>query len=403
MRGKLEFFGSIDTDGVGVTVIKKVIKKVTKEGGAKSAKEPAEESATQESTEERIRYITELDDEEHEEIKGKCVAVDPGRRDLLFCVHEKSTPDEPRKYRYTKQCQDKMRRMKKYRRIIQKCKKGNQAVLDAEAALSEIKGSAVSLEKYKDYLRCRSQHSEVLTSFYRDTFTTPITRPPATRPTTTDPITDPITESTTRPTTQPLFRKLKLSAYINKQKSDQMLIHGLTKKFGKDAVFVMGNWSAPPAKHHEPIRGKGFRRLLQQHFKVFLIDEHKTSKCCPECNKPTLETYKPVDNPRPDQRKKRSKVIRHGLLRCTHRNCKEAMKNIKDKKLDKDNKPIKKFEYRVWNRDMAACLNFIQIIRSLRKEDRIPTQFERNTVPSKRSSNHEQDQEGTKQQKTIHP
>ncbi|KAI8047447.1 hypothetical protein BDF22DRAFT_627730 [Syncephalis plumigaleata] len=60
-------------------------------------------------------------------------------------------------------------------------------------------------------------------------------------------------------------------------------------------------------------------------------------------------------------------------------------------------------EYRVWNRDMAACLNFIQIIRSLRKEDRIPTQFQRSTIPSKRSSNEEQDQEGTKQQKTIHP
>ncbi|KAI8047988.1 hypothetical protein BDF22DRAFT_648165 [Syncephalis plumigaleata] len=60
-------------------------------------------------------------------------------------------------------------------------------------------------------------------------------------------------------------------------------------------------------------------------------------------------------------------------------------------------------DYRVWNRDMAACLNFIQIIHSHRAKGRIPTQFERSTIPSKRSSNDEQDQEGTKQQKTIHP
>ncbi|KAI8049267.1 hypothetical protein BDF22DRAFT_623260, partial [Syncephalis plumigaleata] len=58
---------------------------------------------------------------------------------------------------------------------------------------------------------------------------------------------------------------------------------------------------------------------------------------------------------------------------------------------------------RVWNRDMAACLNFIQIIHSVRNGSRIPTQFQRGAVPSKRSSNDEQDQEGTKQQKTIHP
>ncbi|KAI8058520.1 hypothetical protein BDF22DRAFT_616372 [Syncephalis plumigaleata] len=60
-------------------------------------------------------------------------------------------------------------------------------------------------------------------------------------------------------------------------------------------------------------------------------------------------------------------------------------------------------DYRLWNRDMAACLNFIQIIHGLRAKGRIPEQFQRDAVPSKRSSNDEQDPEGTKQQKTIHP
>ncbi|KAI8054313.1 hypothetical protein BDF22DRAFT_775088 [Syncephalis plumigaleata] len=428
--GELEFFGSIDTDGVGVTVIKKgiekvnekvneniaekITKKITKRRGAKSAaEEPAKKS---------IEYITDLSEEDRNNLKGKCVAVDPGRRDLLFCVHEDSTSEKPIKYRYTKLHQDKMRKMKKYRKIIQNCKKGNQAVQQAEVALSRTQGSAVSLADYEKYLKCRSQHSDILTNFYRETLTTPITRPA------TDPITDPIansaaepsTEPTTRPTPQPLFRKLKLSAYINKQQSDHKLIQELTEKFGKEAVFVMGNWSAPHAKHHGPIRGVGFRRLIQQHFKVFLIDEHKTSKCCPECNNPSLETFKKVRNPRLKKHEDGPKVIRHGLLRCTHQNCQEAMKNIKDKKvqegmmdvddekdeeveLDKDNKPIERFEYRVWNRDMAACLNFIQIIHSVRDGKGVPTQFQRGAVPSKRSSNDEQGQRGSKQQKTIHP
>ncbi|KAI8047032.1 hypothetical protein BDF22DRAFT_782350 [Syncephalis plumigaleata] len=54
-------------------------------------------------------------------------------------------------------------------------------------------------------------------------------------------------------------------------------------------------------------------------------------------------------------------------------------------------------DYRVWNRDMAACLNFIQIIRSVRKGKGVPTQFQRRAVPPPDS---DQDQEGSKQQIT---
>ncbi|KAI8056096.1 hypothetical protein BDF22DRAFT_324147 [Syncephalis plumigaleata] len=279
--GELEFSGSIETDGVGVTVLKKGIEKVTEEGGAKSAKDP-------------FPYISKLKADDHKAIDGKCVAVDPGRRNLLFCVHENSTVENKRKYRYTKLHQDKMRRTKKYRKIRDDCKEGNLAVQQAEVALSGTKGNTLSLQEYKKYLERRSQHSEVLTSFYRDTLTLP----------------------SDHSAQHPLFRKLKLSAYISKQQSDQKLIDDLRKKFDRDAAFVMGNWSAPHTKYHEPIRGIGFRRLLKRHgFKVFLIDEHKTSKCCPACNNPTLEKFKKVANPRSKQHGDSHRIICHGLLR----------------------------------------------------------------------------------------
>ncbi|KAI8053410.1 hypothetical protein BDF22DRAFT_620056 [Syncephalis plumigaleata] len=57
-------------------------------------------------------------------------------------------------------------------------------------------------------------------------------------------------------------------------------------------------------------------------------------------------------------------------------------------------------DYRVWNRDMAACLNFIQIIHSHRADGRIPTQFQRSAVPSKRSKKEGQGQRGSKQRKS---
>ncbi|KAI8053888.1 hypothetical protein BDF22DRAFT_644024 [Syncephalis plumigaleata] len=348
--GELKFSGSIETDGVGVTVIKKGIEKVTEEGGAKSAKDP-------------FPYISKLGTDDHKAINGKCVAVDPGRRNLLFCVHENSTVENKRKYRYTKLHQDKMRRTKKYRKIREDCKKGNKAVQDAEAALSKAQGNTVSLGNYKKYLKYRAQHTDVLTSFYKDTLTLPNTDP------------------TAHSAQHPLFRKLKLSAYISKQQSDQKLIDDLRKKFDRDAAFVMGNWSAPHTKYHEPIRGIGFRRLLKRHgFKVFLIDEHKTSKCCPACENPSLEKFKKVPNPRPKKHEDSHKIICHGLLRCTHRTCNKAMKDIKAKKkregkleVDyKEDPEFKRYDHRLWNRDMAACLNFIQICNThnFRREDR---------------------------------
>jgi hypothetical protein len=42
-----------------------------------------------------VPYITTLRAEEHQEIAGRCITIDPGRRDLLFRVHENSTPQEP--------------------------------------------------------------------------------------------------------------------------------------------------------------------------------------------------------------------------------------------------------------------------------------------------------------------
>ncbi|KAI8049545.1 hypothetical protein BDF22DRAFT_746145 [Syncephalis plumigaleata] len=77
-----------------------------------------------------------------------------------------------------------------------------------------------------------------------------------------------------------------------------------------------------------------------------------------------------------------------------------SVRKDKEVEMDKDNKPIKKFEHRLWNRDMAACLNFIQIILSARNGSRIPTQFQRGAVPSKRSRQGGQGQRGSKQQKS---
>ncbi|KAJ2471960.1 hypothetical protein IWW56_006235, partial [Coemansia sp. RSA 2131] len=76
----------------------------------------------------------------------------------------------------------------------------------------------------------------------------------------------------------PLHQKLRLSAFINRKRADQLLVNRLRQMFTPDAVFVMGNWSASMTRYHEPIRGKGWRTLLKRGgFTVYLINEHLTS------------------------------------------------------------------------------------------------------------------------------
>ncbi|KAI7868502.1 hypothetical protein BDF14DRAFT_1712265, partial [Spinellus fusiger] len=49
---------------------------------------------------------------------GKCVLIDPGRRDILYCVHEDSTVENKRTCRYTSNqtaIENKLRKLRKLR------------------------------------------------------------------------------------------------------------------------------------------------------------------------------------------------------------------------------------------------------------------------------------------------
>ena len=65
---------------------------------------------------------------------------------------------------------------------------------------------------------------------------------------------------------------------------DKRLVKNLKSKFGEDSVLILGDWSAPTVKYHEPIRNKGMIRMLMKNgFGVYLINEFKTSSVCPDC------------------------------------------------------------------------------------------------------------------------
>ncbi|KAJ1893759.1 hypothetical protein LPJ81_005309 [Coemansia sp. IMI 209127] len=90
-------------------------------------------------------------------------------------------------------------------------------------------------------------------------------------------------------------------------------------------------------QYHEPIRGKGMRRMLKRHkLKVVLIDEYRTSKT-------------------------------KGCIAWVTQNSSR-----------KAHEPEWVADGRYWNRDTAAVLNFRHMVRSLIATRTVPNPFRRN-------------------------
>ncbi|KAJ2542725.1 hypothetical protein GGF49_002675, partial [Coemansia sp. RSA 1853] len=196
-----------------------------------------------------------------------CVLVDPGQRDLLFAMREDSSIVEKKVYCYTKCQQCVETKQKKYKKILQQVKTADVAA--AERTLGAGSYLKPDLDSYKVYLRSRVLVAAKLTWFYNHTMSRQRDG------------------ATTREV--PLHWKLRLSGYIKRQQADQRLVKRLRAKFkpkesDPEPVFIMGNWSAPMTRFHEPIRGKGWRTLLKHSgFTVYLIDEYSASKTCLNC------------------------------------------------------------------------------------------------------------------------
>ncbi|KAJ2655688.1 hypothetical protein IW148_005955 [Coemansia sp. RSA 1199] len=311
-------------------------------------------------------YISDLSQAQLQSTAGRCVLVDPGRRDLLYMLHEKSMVDDKNVYRYTRCQQRKETRVKKYRKILEREKKADIADIAAlERTLSAGSYIKPDLKLFEEYLAARAEVAERLTRFYNRTMCRQ--QVGATTP------------------EVPLHRKLRLSAFINRKRAaDQLLVNRLRKRFTSDAIFVMGNWGAPMTRFHEPIRGKFWRTLLKRGgFTVYLIDEHLTSSFCPTCEERIL-TFLDIPNPRPWMRTKRPEVKCHGLLGCTSQTCVEFEGNYLGQKKDESEGEKKgSVKRRLWNRDLSAVLNFRKILFSLRETGTVPLRFQRKTKAPK--------------------
>lgn len=291
---KYRFHYMIETDGVSCSII------LLREDlvGKRLRAQP--------STPRDEKYIDDLSVEERTGLLDKkVVAIDPNMSDLIYCID-----DVDKTFRYTQNQRRKETKAKKYRDILQQSKKSTRVsgktVAQWEAELSHVNKKTLRFDDFKKYIEAKNRISQTLSSFYEER----------------------------------IHRKLKLSGFINRRRSEQRMLTRFQKMFGSPDEVVIGFGDFEQAKHrkyHEPVKGRGFRTLFRKAgYPVYLVDEFRTSCRCSACEGET-STFRECVNPRPWRRAAQPVVLRHGLVKC--KTC-----------------------ARLWNRDTNASRNIRKIM-----------------------------------------
>ena len=227
---------------------------------------------------------TEITDELR---KMKVVCIDPNMSDLIYCG-SKDENGKLQTFRYTQNQRRLETRMKKYSKIRDNVSKEtvieNQPIKEIETKLKDYNSKTTNYEKFKEYCIEKNKVNSKLFNHYQQEF----------------------------------YKKFRLNAFTNSQKSERKMIQNFSKKFGnpENTIYVMGDYDKGSyhMKGVEPAICKKFRRIFKNAgYKTFLVNEYKTSMLCNCCHN-ELETFKERTSKKP--KRKGETEICHGLLRC---------------------------------------------------------------------------------------
>ena len=272
-----------------------------------------------------------------EEQKMKIVTVDPNKQDLGYCG-SKDKNGNLETFRYTQNQRRLETRTKKYMKITEKVntetKINNQTIKQIESTLSILNSKTVNYEEFKKYILEKNKVNKTLYEHYQQEF----------------------------------FRKFKLNRFINTQKSEAKMIENFKDKFGTPdkVIIVFGDHDkgSHNMKGIEPVICKKLRRIFKNAgYKVFLINEFRTSKLCNCCHQ-ELDKFLTRASNKPRDKKKNKKILVNGLLKHIVSNPEGELNQI----------PLCKI---IHNRDKNAVQNMLYIVEHIKKTGKRPEPFTR--------------------------
>jgi hypothetical protein len=230
----------------------------------------------------RELYIDELNDYSGLQDK-KIVGIDPGKEDLIYCVDDASK--DANIFRYSQNQRRKETKMKKYNNIILAMKTNkiqgegtNKSVIEYETELSNYNRKTLQIGKFKTYINEKNRINNILFGFYA----------------------------------KHLFRKLKFGRHINIKRNEQQMISNFRKMYVNpdEVVICIGDWEQrQQMKYKEPTLGIGMRSLLRKNkYKVYLVDEFRTSCKCSNCDGGVCEKFMVRKNPNQNQKQNQNQT-----------------------------------------------------------------------------------------------
>ena len=187
---------------------------------------------------EKIQEFSYIDDVEKEELKGNHIFIDPGKRSLFTMMN-----DDGKFYYYTnKQRVNETKRLK-YQNILKKYR-DELEITSKENELSLYNSKSCNINKYREFITKKINTNEVLYKLYQNN----------------------------------KFRQYKWYAFINKKRTEDNMLNKIEKTYTKDSIIIIGDWSiGKQMKNFISTPNLSLKRKLQERFKVYNIDEYRTS------------------------------------------------------------------------------------------------------------------------------
>jgi len=228
-------------------------------------------------------YIEEakLSDEQK---KKNFVFIDPGHNDLIKCLlgknddvmNKKKKRSKDVTFRYTREQRNREIKKERSRKISYRVK--GEDIMYRETEMSNYNSKTCDFKKFRKYLKEKIKLNRLVCAHYE-------------------------TE---------IYRKLKFNTYTNTRKSESRMINNFKEKMGnpEETMIIFGDYDKQQTmKGSEPHISQRLKKIFVQNgYKLFLINEHNTSKLCNKCSCVTENVIK--------QNKKIWK-----LLRCTSGKC----------------------------------------------------------------------------------
>ena len=238
-----------------------------------------------------------IDEVPKEMLEGKHIFIDPGKRTLFSMMD-----DDGNHFSYTNRQYLKETKRLKYQSLL-KNYNDKIGITKIEEGLNKYNSKTCNIENFQEYIKAKTQANEKLVPLYQ----------------------------------QLKFRQYKWYSYINKKRTEDNMVKKIATKYSKDHIIIIGDWSiGKQMRNFISTPNLTLKRKLQETFKVYNIDEFRTSCLSYKTEEPCENLYlKFKKDPKQKDRKIHSILTyqmennRKGCINRDKNGCKNIQKVFK--------------------------------------------------------------------------